>query len=97
MPARLMEEALRVWRDGERVLEKLPPLTPDHETVRLAIIRLKATYQRVATMASASDDVLAQNKAVIEEAARVIYEARAGAPADGAATTDTARADPATG
>jgi hypothetical protein len=67
-----MEETLRAWREGERLLETLPPLTPDHETVRLAIIQLRSTYQRVATLKAATHDVLASNRALMEEALDVI-------------------------
>jgi hypothetical protein len=74
VPARLMADALRAWREGERTLNSIPPLTPDHETVRLAIVELRATYQRVSALNIVSEDVLAANRAAIDEAMRAIRE-----------------------
>lgn len=44
-----LEEALATWRDAERLLDELPPLDPDHETVRLAVVSLRQTYQEITT------------------------------------------------
>lgn len=82
MPARLMEDALRAWREGERTLDSVPPRTPEHETVRLAIVELRAIYQRVAALKVVTEDVLAANRAAIDEATRAIHDVdlRAGRP-----------------
>jgi hypothetical protein len=69
-----MEDALRAWREGERVLDTLPPLSPDHESVRLAIVDLRMTYQRVASLKVATRDVLTVNREAIEEARKVIQD-----------------------
>jgi hypothetical protein len=72
-----MEDALRAWREGERVLDTLPPLSPDHESVRLAIVDLRTTYQRVASLKVATRDVLTANREAIEEARQVIQDVAA--------------------
>ena len=45
----LVDDVLDAWRDAERLLETLPPVSPDHETVAMAVERLRETYQRLTT------------------------------------------------
>jgi hypothetical protein len=48
----IVEEALEAWRDAERLLERLPRLHPDHESVALAVASLRETYQGLTTQAA---------------------------------------------
>ena len=68
----LVEEALRVWRDGERLLEELPPLTTDHETVGLNVVALRETYQTLTSRSRATSDQLVECAARIESARATI-------------------------
>jgi hypothetical protein len=40
----LVEETLTVWREAERLLKTMPPLQPDHESVRMLVIELRDLY-----------------------------------------------------
>jgi hypothetical protein len=42
--ATLAFDVLEVWREAERLLERIPPTAPDHEAVELAAADLRATY-----------------------------------------------------
>jgi hypothetical protein len=77
VPGRLMEEALRAWREGERVLEELPPLTPEHESIRLAIIQLRDAYQMVSTPKLVTDEIMATTRALIDQSWQVIRHVQA--------------------
>ncbi|HET8786807.1 MAG TPA: hypothetical protein VFM38_14300 [Candidatus Limnocylindrales bacterium] len=48
----IVEETLEAWRDAERLLERLPPLDPDHESVALAVGSLRDTYKTLTAGAS---------------------------------------------
>ena len=41
MPQRLIAEALEVWREGERVLDALPPGSGDRAAVELAVADMR--------------------------------------------------------
>jgi hypothetical protein len=41
----IVEETLEAWRHAERLLERIPPVHPDHESVALAVRSLRETYQ----------------------------------------------------
>ena len=45
----IVEETLEAWREAERLLERLPPVHPDHESVALAVRSLRETYQDLTT------------------------------------------------
>ena len=50
MSAQLIEIALAEWREGERLLRDLPRSDPDHDKVRVAVIRLRQTYKRLSEL-----------------------------------------------
>lgn len=71
-PARsVVAEVLQTWREAERLLDELPPISPDHETVRLAVHSLRATYRSV----SAGDAMLTPT--LVAESHERMAEARA--------------------
>ena len=84
MPAQLIERALAEWREGERLLLDLPRVDPDHERVRMEVVRLRETYQRLSALSSDSHDQIEECRSSIEMAheiirrVRVRQEARAG-------------------
>jgi hypothetical protein len=69
---RNVEEVLKTWRDAERLLETLPPLSRDHETVRLAVTRLQATYQILTDRFGRSEEALIGSEAVVRDAEALI-------------------------
>jgi hypothetical protein len=40
----IVQEALEAWREAERLLDQVPTLDPDHETVALAVASLREAY-----------------------------------------------------
>jgi hypothetical protein len=76
MPAKLVEEVRDAWLEGQHLLEQLPPLSSDHETVRLAVVQLKQTYARLSKAATISHDVRAECERTMSESLRLILSAR---------------------
>jgi hypothetical protein len=76
MPAQLIERALAEWRDGERLLLDLPRVDPDHETVRVEVMRLRETYQRLSVLTSDSRDQIEECRSSIELAHETIGRVR---------------------
>ena len=63
----IVEDALEAWREAERLLDRLPPLDPDHETVALAVASLRQTYQNLTDgMSERTPVVIAQSRESIE-------------------------------
>ncbi len=78
MTHNLVEEVLQTWRDGERLLEELPALSNDHETVRLAVASMHATYSRLTSTSSVSHEVLVENRVAMRRAREIIDGVRGG-------------------
>ena len=76
MPQKLIPEALAAWREGERLLQALPPLSPDHETVALAVAQLRDVYSTLTTSSDVTASALSSSRSTVEQAARVIAEAK---------------------
>jgi hypothetical protein len=76
MPAQLIERALAEWREGERLLLDLPRVDPDHETVRIEVMRLRETYQRLSALGSDSHDQIEECRTSIEMAHDIIRRVR---------------------
>jgi len=74
--AQLIERALAEWREGERLLLGLPRVDPDHETVRIEVIRLRETYQRLSAISSDSHDQIDECRSSIELAHETIARVR---------------------
>ena len=62
-----VEELLRVWRDAERVLDTISPLSPDHEIVRMQVARLRDAYQAMTDRRPASEEVVALSHATLRD------------------------------
>jgi hypothetical protein len=77
MPAQLRERTLAEWREGERLLHEMPRVDPDHETVRMAVIRLRDTYDRLSKLTSESRDQLVECQRNVEAAHEAIVRVRA--------------------
>jgi hypothetical protein len=66
--ATLVAEALRVWREAERVLETLPMGSPDHETARILIVQMHELYTSLTEAKAQSAERLASTSDVIQTA-----------------------------
>jgi hypothetical protein len=66
--ARLVEDLLVTWRQAERVLDDLPPVDPDHETVALAIDGLRRTYQELTLIRESSAETLRASRETLARA-----------------------------
>jgi hypothetical protein len=65
-----VEEVLATWRDAERLLDDLPPIGRDHETVVTVVASLKVTYARI------TDESLRSSPLVIAETLQAIASSR---------------------
>ena len=66
----IVEETLEAWREAERLLDRLPPLDPDHETVAAMVAMLREAYQ------SLTDGASERTPAVIDHSRDTIERAR---------------------
>ncbi len=64
----LIQDTLTLWRDAERVLDRLPPASRDHETVEMIVVELRDTYTRLTTSRDWSESDLAMSREGIEAA-----------------------------
>lgn len=74
MPQQLMIETLREWRDAERLLLELPPVSRDHETVRHVVIELRSLYVRLAELTEATPEVRAESQKTLNAARRKLLK-----------------------
>ena len=75
--ARLVEEVLQTWRLAERLLEELPPIDPDHETVRLYVTELRSLYRDLTESRASSRMRLEATTATVRNARASIDTANA--------------------
>jgi len=73
VPAQAIHEALETWREAERLLAALPPLSPDHETVRLVVAELLITYHELTAMGGATEATLDSSRRVIAESRATMH------------------------
>jgi hypothetical protein len=73
----MVEEVLATWRDAERLLDTLSPVGPEHETVRLTVVGLQASYRDLTGERARTEEVIAASRATMVEAHRVIDAIRA--------------------
>jgi hypothetical protein len=84
----LADGVLEVWDDARDLLDRLPPLSRDHETVRLAATRLQGTYQILTDRFGRSSDAVIGSEAVLRDAEALIAKISAKLGADPAAEKD---------
>ena len=72
----MIEDVLAEWRHGERLLEQLPPLSPDHEAVLLAVDRLRDVDAALTATSDSSLTLLARSRSSLAAAQRSIERAR---------------------
>jgi hypothetical protein len=72
----LMQDILSVWRSAERLLEELPPRTPDRDRLSAQAARMRFLYQLLATKGTASEVRVRSAREMVRDSLRVISEAR---------------------
>jgi len=75
MPARTMEDALSAWREGERLLETLPPDSAEHYRVSNAVLELRQVHASLSL--DSAPEFVARSRSVVDEARSVIEHAKA--------------------
>ncbi|HUP83916.1 MAG TPA: hypothetical protein VM284_06990 [Candidatus Limnocylindria bacterium] len=76
MSVKLMVETLEVWRQADRLLNELPQLDPDHETVRLTVARLLSSYAELSATAAMTANASASSRATIDGARTLLRSVR---------------------
>ncbi len=89
----LIRDTLDVWREAERTLERMPPSSPDHETVALVALELREAYQRLTDSSDASHEIVERSRAMVDEAHALLR--RIHGPADSATGPGTEAMSPA--
>jgi len=64
----LVAETLSTWREAERLLETLPPSSPDHETVQRITLELRETYATLSEASEVSKALLDQSRKTVQDA-----------------------------
>jgi hypothetical protein len=77
----LIVDTLKTWREAERLLQDLPPVDPDHETVRRLVIELRTMYARLSESRDMPGDVITRSQAQIEDARALLRKVAPGEPA----------------
>ena len=69
-------ELVAACRDGERLLDELPPLSRDHEAVFIAVAELRVVDELLKARTDESALILAAGQPVVASARAVIREAQ---------------------
>ena len=73
----LVEQVLAVWRDGERLLEALPEIHPDHETVAMSVAELRALYAEMTDLTALTRNKLQVSRRMLERSQATLQAVRA--------------------
>jgi hypothetical protein len=74
MPDAVLDELLEAWKQGEQLLPSLPPLSSDHETVRLAVAELRAAYVTLVDREHLATALVETSEPTIQRATHAIRE-----------------------
>jgi len=74
--AALVAEALRAWREAERVLDAIPANSPDHETARLLVRDLRDLYAELTEEKATGAAHLRSGEATISRATEILGRVR---------------------
>ncbi len=70
-------EILRLWREGERLLESIEPTATEHQLIHFEIVQLRDLYRLLTEAPQAPSAGLFASEAAIERAAATFERARA--------------------
>lgn len=68
----LVAETLSTWRDAERLLERLAPSSPDHETVQRMTLQLRDAYATLSEAPEVSAALFNDTRRVVEDATIIL-------------------------
>jgi len=74
----LVADTLRAWREAERVVERLPPGSPDHETALLLALELHALFIELTRKREASAADLTSSRMTVHHAQELLSGIGAG-------------------
>jgi hypothetical protein len=74
--ALLVEQVLAVWRDGERLLDALPEVHPDHETVAMSVAELRALYAQMTGLSALSRNKFETSRRALERSRATLEAVR---------------------
>jgi hypothetical protein len=72
MPSSTLSEVLVTLADAQELSERLPPLSPDHETVALVIARMKVLHRDVTRVSGRAALVVNNARASVAQARDVL-------------------------
>ena len=72
----LIADTLKAWREAERVLTSLPPIDPNHETIRGLVIELRAMYARLSESTDLSAEAAARWRTQLETSTQLLTSVR---------------------
>jgi hypothetical protein len=76
--ARALDEVLALWREGERLLEELPPDSPDRRPVQVHVYQLRRIYRRLTdTRIPRTAEHMATSLEAVERARATLASAQA--------------------
>lgn len=73
MPQRLIERALRVWRDAERLLATLDDTSSDAARVRRAMSEAQSAYSSLVDEPDVTPELLERSRQMVEEAEAALH------------------------
>jgi hypothetical protein len=76
VPQRQMERAIALWREGERLIETLPPDSLAARDVRSAISQLRSAHAALSDASGVTPELVDRAKRMIDEAERAIVASR---------------------
>jgi|1185.fasta_scaffold1646301_1 hypothetical protein len=79
----LVADVLEAWREAERLLDGLPALSPDHETVRVTVERLRDLYADLTATSNATAATIARGETTLSGARQALERARGRLAASG--------------
>jgi len=71
------EEVLSTWREAERLLATLPPLSPDEDAVRLAILTMRECYKELTREQPPRPIAISRGRATVDRAQVLLAQTRA--------------------
>ena len=73
---RLLIETQEILEDARQLLDYLPPLSPDHENVRMAVVKLRRARSSLTDQREIASKALVHSLETIDEAKRVVAAVR---------------------
>jgi hypothetical protein len=73
----LAEEVLSTWREAERLLATVRPLSPDEQAIRLVILTLRECYQELTRQRPPRPTTISQARATVDRARVLLAQIRA--------------------